>query len=229
MTTERTASGHLAEMCFAPRLGRIRRRKYAAVFAILAHFIFFGLIFPHSDYSIPDEARTAVILKKYEPPKQQPRERKVVRKRVAPVPIPDPTPDVPEPIVMDETLFEPPILPPEAEFVADLPVSSPLPSDFYQAYDIGTDNLIAPRPRRRVQPRYDRDRARRGVQGTVDIQVVITEHGLIGFAQVINGTNDDELDRLALEAVRQWEFSPAVLDQRPVPVRAVVTINYRIY
>jgi TonB family protein len=229
MTAGRSASGHLAEMCFAPRPGRIRRRKYAAIVAILVHFIFFGVIFPRFDYSLPDEERSAVILKKYQPPKLQQRERKVVRKRVAPVPIPDPTPDDPEPIVLDETLFEPPIIPPDAEFVADLPVSSPMPDDFYQAYDMDTDNLIPPRPRRRVQPRYDRDRARRGVQGTVDIQVVITEQGLIGFAEVINGTNDEELDRLALEAVRQWEFSPAVLDERPVPVRAVVTINFRIY
>lgn len=229
MTPERTASGHLAEMCFAPRPGRIRRRQYAAIFAIIAHFIFFGLVFPEFDYFVPDERRQAVILRKYEPPKQRPNERKVVRKRVTPVPIPDPTPDDPEPIVLDETVFEPPIAPADAEFVADLPVSSPMPPDFLSAYDMETDNLIAPRPRRRVQPRYDRDRARRGVQGTVDIQVVINAEGLIGFAQIINGTNDDELDRLALEAVRQWEFTPAILDERPVPVRAVVTINYRIY
>jgi protein TonB len=227
--SERSASGHLAEMAFAPRPRRDRRLQWAGIVAIVVHFLLFSMLFPDFDYSLPDAERQVVVLKKYKPPKQQKQERRPVKRSVTRVPIPDPTPDEPEPIQMDDTLFVPPVAPPDAVYVADLPVSSPIPPDLYAAYDMNTTDLVPPRPRRRVQPRYDRDRARRGVQGSVDIEVVINAEGFIGYASIVNGTNDEELDRLALEAVRQWEFSPAILNEQPVPVRAVVTINFRIY
>lgn len=36
------------------------------------------------------------------------------------------------------------------------------------------------------------------------------------------------LDRKALEALQQWEFKPAMLKGKPVKVRAVVEINFRL-
>ncbi len=37
------------------------------------------------------------------------------------------------------------------------------------------------------------------------------------------------LDQKAIEAVRNWRFSPAMKDGRPVPVQINVEVNFRLY
>lgn len=217
----------VADVLFASR-GESRRLRTAAIAAILVHFAIFAVVVPAHRRIFDVKSRQAVVIRRYRPPKP-PEVTKPVHKRVSRVPIPDPTPDEPE-LILEESLDE--IVPPpdpDTEFVVTAPSSVPEPEELSAAVDMSTEGLEPPRPIRRVQPRYDPERARRGVQGRVDIQIVIDESGKVEFARVINGTEDEELDRLAVVAVRQWEFAPATLSGEAVPVRAVVTINYRIY
>jgi len=37
-----------------------------------------------------------------------------------------------------------------------------------------------------------------------------------------------ELEAAALEAVRQWEYTPTLLEGVPVPVIMTVTVNFRL-
>ena len=103
------------------------------------------------------------------------------------------------------------------------------PPDPVGTVDIEAVGLVAPRLLERVVPEYDRGSARRGVQGKADISIIIGADGLVARARMINGTSDEELDQRALEAVLQWRFTPATLDGETVPVRAMVTVNFRIY
>jgi protein TonB len=211
--------------------GEARRFKMAAVAAIVAHFVLFLVVIPVSSRTIlPPALDQATVIKRYKPPDPKVPDKPVRRGRVRAVPIPDPTPGGPEPLVVDGP--EHPDLnfvPVNTEWVTYLPEDAPLPEDLSGAYEMETAGLTPPEVLRQVQPRYDRSSARRGVQGAVDIEVVINERGMIGFARIINGLSDEELDRLALEAVRQWRFTPATFGNEPVAVRAVVTVNYRIY
>lgn len=205
-----------------------RPTRWAAVAAIIFHFVVFAVMFPDFSRDLPDLTRDLTVIRRYKPPPPEQRENKPQKRSAKRVPIPDPTPDDPEPIVPEEE-EDLPELPVDTIFIADLPVSSPLPRDFLNALDIETANLIPPRLTKRVQPHYDRERARRGIQGSADLQILIDDGGRVAYVQVVNSTGDDELDRLALEAVQQWEFTSAVLEGAPVSVRAVVTINFRIY
>jgi len=205
-----------------------RSVRWAAVFAIVAHFAAFLLIFPDFSRDLPDLTRDMVIIQRYKPPPPKEVERRPERRKATRVPIPDPTPDDIEPIEVDE-LDELPPTPPDIEYIAEMPDSAPMPPSWLDALAIETAGLMPPRVKHRVQPRYDRERARRGIQGTCDLQIVIDTMGRVGFARVLNGTGDEELDRLAVEAVQQWEFTPAIYDSSPVAVRAVVTISFRIY
>lgn len=217
----------VADIVFAPR-GESRRLRAAGVVAIVLHFAAFAVIFPVSKPVYDLESRQAVVIKRYRPP-TPPEVKRPVTRRVSRVPIPDPTPDEPEMLLeeLPEELTPPPE--PDTEYLVSMPTSRPDPPELAGAMDMDTTGLLPPRPIRRVQPEYDPERARRGVQGKVDIQIVIDEAGRVEFARVINGTEDEELDRLAMVAVQQWEFAPATLSGEAVPVRAVVTINYRIY
>ena len=216
---------HIAER------GEARRFKKAAVAAILAHFVLFALVIPVSSRTIlPVGQNRATVIKRYKPPDPKRPEKPVRRGRVRAVPIPDPTPSGPEPIVLDDPAnLQMEFAPVNTDWVTYLPEDAPVPDDLSGAYEMGTVGLAPPEVLHRVQPKYDRSSARRGVQGAVDIEVVIDESGAIGFARIINGLSDAELDRLALEAVRQWRFRPATLGNDPVAVRAVVTVNFRIY
>lgn len=73
---------------------------------------------------------------------------------------------------------------------------------------------------RQVKPEF----ARRPVNGTVILQVVVDEDGCVRDSKIVQGVNQYQ-DSGALEAVRQWVFLPAILEGKPVSVSYVLTIN----
>jgi TonB family protein len=74
-----------------------------------------------------------------------------------------------------------------------------------------------------VKPEF----ARRPVNGTVILQVVVDEDGCVRDSKIVQGVNQYQ-DSGALEAVRQWVFLPATLEGKPVSVSYVLTINTQI-
>jgi TonB family protein len=76
---------------------------------------------------------------------------------------------------------------------------------------------------RQVKPEF----ARRPVNGTVILQVVVDEDGCVRDSKIVQGVNQYQ-DSGALEAVRQWVFLPATLEGKPVSVSYVLTINTQI-
>jgi protein TonB len=64
------------------------------------------------------------------------------------------------------------------------------------------------------------------VEGTVTIEALVDEQGHVADARVIKSI--PLLDQSALEAARQWEFKPALLDGKPVPVLVVLELNFTL-
>lgn len=65
-------------------------------------------------------------------------------------------------------------------------------------------------------------------QGTVVLQTVIDEEGVVRDLEVLRSA-DPALDQAAAEAVRQWRFEPAKLaDGTPVAVSYVLTIRFAL-
>jgi len=77
-----------------------------------------------------------------------------------------------------------------------------------------------------VKPVYP-DAARSGrVQGMVIVEATIGANGKVIDAKVLRSV--PMLDQAALDAVRQWEFTPTLLNGAPVPVVMTVTINFKL-
>ena len=75
-----------------------------------------------------------------------------------------------------------------------------------------------------VKPVYPADALAAGVQGIVIVEAVIDREGFVRDASVLRSIA--MLDQAALEAVRQWQFTPTYLNGVPVDVLMTVTVNF---
>ncbi len=64
------------------------------------------------------------------------------------------------------------------------------------------------------------------VQGVVIVEAVIGPDGRVTDAKILRSI--PLLDQAALDAVRQWEFTPTLLNGVPVPVIMTVTVNFTL-
>ena len=79
---------------------------------------------------------------------------------------------------------------------------------------------------RDVKPFYPEAARESNVQGIVIIEAVISSTGEVEDATVLRGV--PMLDDAALEAVRQWRYTPPLLNGDPVSVIMTVTVNFRL-
>jgi periplasmic protein TonB len=84
----------------------------------------------------------------------------------------------------------------------------------------------APRKIHDVAPRYPVIAQQARIQGTVIIEAVIGADGRVQSARSLKPT--PFLEEAALEAVRQWVFTPTKLNGEPVPVVMTVTVDFRL-
>ena len=88
------------------------------------------------------------------------------------------------------------------------------------------ENLPAPTKIVDVQPAYPEIAQSARVQGVVIIDAVIDESGNVSAARVARSI--PLLDQSALDAVKQWKFTPTLLNGAPVPVVVTMTINFTL-
>ena len=77
-----------------------------------------------------------------------------------------------------------------------------------------------------VNPVYPEDARAAKVQGVVILEIQVDTDGRVTDATVLRSVN--MLDDAALDAVLQWEFTPTLLNGRPVPVIMTVTVNFTL-
>jgi TonB family protein len=75
-----------------------------------------------------------------------------------------------------------------------------------------------------VAARYPAEALAAGVQGVVIAEIVVNESGNVTDTKILRSI--PLLDEAALEAVRQWQFSPSVVNGHVVPVKMTVTVNF---
>jgi protein TonB len=83
-----------------------------------------------------------------------------------------------------------------------------------------------PRKLRDVRPEYPLIAQRARVQGAVIIEATIGTDGKVRDAKVLRSI--PLLDRAALDAVEQWEYTPTLLNGAAVPVIMTVTVNFTL-
>jgi protein TonB len=64
------------------------------------------------------------------------------------------------------------------------------------------------------------------VSGSVILQVTVNEEGDVVDVRVLRG--HPLLNDACIHAVRQWKYSPTLLNGEPVPVSATVTVFFNL-
>jgi protein TonB len=87
-------------------------------------------------------------------------------------------------------------------------------------------NIKAPTKTKMVNPVYPPIAQSARVQGIVIIEATIGPNGRVQEAKVLRSI--PLLDQAAMDAVKQWEFTPTLLNGVPVPVIMTVTVQFTL-
>jgi TonB family protein len=109
---------------------------------------------------------------------------------------------------------------------AGLVLAIAVPSRAQEPYHVGGD-VTAPRVIYKIEPQYTEEARKNRVSGTVTLNLVVGTDGLAHDISVVK-TLDTGLDIKAVEAVQHWQFAPGTLKGEPVPVQAVIEINFKL-
>jgi protein TonB len=77
---------------------------------------------------------------------------------------------------------------------------------------------------KRVEPVYPQAAIQAGITGSVKLSVVLDKEGMVQQMQSQSG--HPLLVPAAIEAVRQWEYKPTLLNGKPVEVATVVEVMF---
>jgi periplasmic protein TonB len=83
-----------------------------------------------------------------------------------------------------------------------------------------------PKPIMQVHPEYPMLAKQAHIQGQVQIDAVLDEHGNVVEMKVVSGP--PLLYQAALDALRQWKYEPVYLNDEPIAVQMIVTITFQL-
>lgn len=81
---------------------------------------------------------------------------------------------------------------------------------------------------RKVTPIYPATAKLDGVEGTVIMKAVIGKEGNILSLEQVNKMVDQRLVEVALDAVKQWQYKPTLLNGQPVEVITEIEVNFTL-
>jgi TonB family protein len=87
--------------------------------------------------------------------------------------------------------------------------------------------IAPPQLLREVRANYTDDARKRAIEGDVDLEIVIKRDGSVGQVRVLRSLGGG-LEQKAIEAVRQWKFSPATRYGSPVDVVVEVSVGFKL-
>ncbi|NOU15580.1 MAG: TonB family protein [Methylococcaceae bacterium] len=80
----------------------------------------------------------------------------------------------------------------------------------------------------RVLPDYPPRARARGIQGWVQLNIIVTSAGTVSDARVVDASPKQIFDQAALEAIHSWRFKPAFKDGQPVGQEATLKLVFRL-
>lgn len=207
-----------------------RNLRIGIVAAAVLHVILFLVTFPEAVTELKaagGSAKVYVIQQvRFRPPESRPEEKTERKPKAKKIPIPDPTPDDPEPIVED--IEEPPLVDDVYDALAGfsyVPDGGP-PGPALGALPI-TGDITAPVKVFSPQPQYTEDARQARVQGMVILQTVVDTDGNVVDVKVLKGLPSG-LTESAIETVSAWRFLPAMRGEEPVAVHFLLTISFSL-
>jgi TonB family protein len=226
-TKDETPSVLMAEETFALEYEDDKKTmRIAIVLAIVFHVIFFLIKVPEMVAEAQEAKKPKVYVVqqvrfKPPPPKQQ---REIPKARAKKVPIPDPTPDEPEPIRLPDEV-ETVIEIPDTDIIFGIPEGPP-PAEPEGPIRVGGD-VQPPVKVSAPSPQYTEIARKARIQGVVIVEAIIDKEGKVTNVKVLKGLPMG-LDTAAADAVKKWTFQPATLNGKPVAVIYNLTVNFRL-
>jgi protein TonB len=99
------------------------------------------------------------------------------------------------------------------------------PPPVQQAVRVG-GQIKEPKKLKDVKPAYPEIAKQARVQGIVILECTISPQGKVTDVKVLRGI--PLLDQSAIDAVKQWVYTPTLLNGVPVPVIMTVTVNFKL-
>jgi len=95
-------------------------------------------------------------------------------------------------------------------------------------YNTTDPGVKAPVVVREVKPQYTDDAKKRQVQGSVELEEVITSDGTVRDDVRVVKSLDPDLDAQAVTAAKQWQFKPGTKDGKPVNVVVRIEMTFTL-
>lgn len=105
------------------------------------------------------------------------------------------------------------------------PTPIPSPTDYRVG---GNSQLSKPVPVFAPDPPYTQQAVKAHVEGTIVVDVVVNAEGKVISAKEVSKALGMGLDESAIHTIRTWKFKPGMLDGKPVPVRTLIEVRFRL-
>jgi protein TonB len=207
-------------------------KKYVTwgfVAAVIIHIVFLVVPLPNFDRAlVPKKDKNVVVVRKYVPPPPKIERKQIVKKKLTrKVPIPDPTPDEPEPIREPEPEIQPDYLPPDAEFLIGIPEAPPPQGPLLAGVGGVTNPMRIAESY--IQPVYPELARKAKIEGKVFLQAIVQKNGDIGEVSLLRCNRPGlGFEESAIGAVEQWRYQPATQSGKPVDVFITVIVDFTL-
>lgn len=232
---EKVIRGNLGYVPYVEDDSKRERRTFALtlVVAVALHALAFVLVRVPAREEVPEVVEPQRVLftfaeVRYAPPPPQTEQRAVPKTRRKRIPIPDATPDEPEPLPIDE-LEVPDIEIADIVFgVPEAPPSARTGSGWNGAEPLQVGGDVTPPVKiYSPTPKYTEDARKGRIQGVVILQAIIDAVGNVDEVSVLKGLPQG-LSESAIATVKEWKFRPALKGGSPVPVYFNLTVTFSL-
>ena len=206
--------------------------RWSLIVAAFVHAIILLLTFTETQAEPEDVGRpsTAVYVLKpvsFRPPPPQRKQIQPKKPKAKKIPMPDPTPDDPEPL-LDEIQLE--LVDSDAiesDFAVDIPSNGPPGAGapgLGEIADVGGEVL----PPKRVygpKPPFTEEARQARVQGVVLLQAIIDKEGNVVSVRILKGLPMG-LTESAVSTVKNWKYEPSTRNGEAVAVRMHLNVGF---
>lgn len=217
-----------------------RPLKVSIIIATIIHMLLLWIVFPSKPVKVAQREMKPIRMAAIRPFKLLPpaggggKPKKgvpIAKKKKYVIPIPDPTPDEPEPVVLpEEDVVFSDTSDVDTEYEFGVPEGVPGGRGFggEGPYRIG-GNVTPPELLKQVDPIYPDEARKARIEGDVVVEAIVDIDGKPVQMRVLQiPAKGYGFEESALEAVEQWRFRPGMRNGKPVPVIFSVIVHFTI-
>jgi protein TonB len=94
----------------------------------------------------------------------------------------------------------------------------------FEAYELDQ----APTPIVRVPPTYPYGARERGIEGAVQVRLLVTTDGSVGNVEIVDARPKGVFEEVVRRTVPQWKFSPGKIQGKAVTAWVITTIHFNL-